>query len=320
MKKVSIIVPMYNEHEVILALYDRLASLMNSNPTYEWEIVMVNDGSSDKTSELALSVHNKDCRFHLVDLSRNYGKEVAMMAGLDLVTGDCAVIMDADLQHPPEVIPLMIAEWEKGFDDVYGKRITRGKEPWIRKKLSLWYYSLLQKTTKIPILENVGDFRLLDRMCIDALRQLREMHRYTKGLFCYIGYRKTFVLFEQAEREAGQTKWNFIKLLGLAVEGITSYTTFPLRFATILGFVISFCALLYLIFIIVKTLAVGEVVSGFPTMMVTILFMGGIILLTLGIIGEYIGRIFNETKNRPTYFIQEIDGIRRKITLKNAEN
>ena len=310
MKKISILIPMYNEQEVLPALYDRLTKLMDSMPGYEWEIMMVNDGSTDLTALRALEMHERDPRFHFVDLSRNFGKETAMMAGFDMVTGDCTVIMDADLQHPPEVIPDMIKKWEEGFDDVYGRRITRGKEHWLRKKLSLLYDRLLQKTTRVPILENVGDFRLLDKACINALRKIRETHRYTKGLYCYIGFKKTDVPFEQADREAGETKWNFMKLLGLAIEGITSYTTVPLRFATMIGCIVSVCALLYLVYILVKTLIVGDPVAGFPTLMVTILFLGGIILLTLGIMGEYIARIFNEAKHRPTYFIREFDGKR----------
>ncbi len=301
---------MYNEQEVLPALYDRLSALMDANKEYEWEVVMVNDGSTDNTAAIALRMHQRDQRFHLIDLSRNCGKETAMMAGFDMVTGDCTVIMDADLQHPPEVIPAMIAKWESGFDDVYGRRITRGKEPWLRKKLSLMYYHLLQRTTRVPILENVGDFRLLDKSCINALRQLRETHRYTKGLYCYIGFKKTDVPFEQGDREAGETKWNFMRLMGLAIEGITSYTTVPLRFATIMGCVVSCLAMLYLLFIIIKTIFVGEPVAGFPTLMVTVLFLGGIILLTLGVIGEYLARIFNETKQRPNYFIRELDGKR----------
>lgn len=271
---------------------------------------MVNDGSTDLTALRALEIHHRDPRFHFVDLSRNFGKETAMMAGFDFVTGDCTVIMDADLQHPPEVIPEMIKKWEEGYDDVYGRRITRGREPWFRKKLSLLYYKLLQKSTRVPILENVGDFRLLDRACIKALRSIRETHRYTKGLYCYIGFRKTDVPFEQADREAGETKWNFMKLLGLAIEGVTSYTTAPLRFATMLGSIVSLGALLYLIFIVVKTLVHGDTVAGFPTLMVTILFLGGVILLTLGILGEYIGRIFDESKRRPPFFVREVDGKR----------
>ena len=308
MKKISVLIPMYNEQEVLPALYERVSALINRIPEYDWEIIMVNDGSKDNTAAIAMQIHAKDKRFHFIDLSRNYGKEVAMMAGFNVVSGDCVVIMDADLQHPPEVIPAMIAEWEKGYDDVYGERISRGKEPWLRKKISLLYYHLLQKTTKTPILENVGDFRLLDRSCIEAIKQLRETHRYTKGLYCYIGFKKTKVPFEQADREVGQTKWNFFSLLGLAIEGLTSYTTMPLRLATIMGSCVSLGAILYLIYIIIKTLIVGEQVAGFPTLMVAILLLGGITLLSLGIIGEYVGRIFNETKNRPNYFIREIDG------------
>ncbi|MDE5727351.1 MAG: glycosyltransferase family 2 protein [Duncaniella sp.] len=311
MKKISILVPMYNEQEVLPALFDRLSALMDANTDYDWEVVMVNDGSSDNTASMALAMHERDARFHCVDLSRNYGKETAMLAGFDTVSGDCTVIMDADLQHPPEVIPKMVEKWEQGYDDVYGMRITRGKEPWLRKKLSLLYYNLLQRTTRVPVLKNVGDFRLLDRACINALRKLRETHRYTKGLYCYIGFRKAEVPFEQADREAGETKWNFVRLLGLAIEGITSYTTLPLRFATIVGGIVSVAAMLYLMFILFKTVLVGEPVAGFPTLMVSILFLGGVILLTLGVMGEYLARIFDESKRRPVYFIREIDGKRQ---------
>ena len=303
---------MYNEQEVLPALYDRLSALMLANNEYEWEVVMVNDGSTDNTAILALQMHERDNRFHLIDLSRNYGKETAMLAGFDMVSGDCTVIMDADLQHPPEVIPDMVKKWEEGYDDVYGERITRGKEPWLRTKLSLLYYNILQRTTRVPILKNVGDFRLLDKSCITALRQLRETHRYTKGLYCYIGFKKTSVKFEQAEREAGETKWNFMRLLGLAIEGITSYTTFPLRVATIMGSAISAGAILYLIYICIKTIFIGEPVAGFPTLMICLLFLGGMILLMLGVLGEYVARIFDESKNRPVYFIREIDGKRHK--------
>ena len=318
MKKISILIPVYNEQDVLAALYERVSAVINANDRYLWEVVLVNDGSTDNTALMAMQMRNKDKRFHFVDLSRNFGKETAMMAGFDVVTGDCVVIMDADLQHPPEVIPDMVAKWEEGYDDVYGERITRGKEPWIRKKISLLYYKLLQRTTKTPILENVGDFRLLDRTCIDALRQLREIHRYTKGLYCYIGFKKGKVPFEQADRESGSTKWNFMSLLGLAIEGLTSYTTVPLRLATIVGSLVSFGAIIYLIYIIIKTIIVGEPVAGFPTLMVAILLLGGITLLSIGIIGEYVGRIFNETKNRPNYFIREIDGV-KKTTLEEKD-
>jgi glycosyltransferase involved in cell wall biosynthesis len=235
-----------------------------------------------------------------------------MLAGFDNVTGDCVVIMDADLQEPPEIVPQMLNEWENGYEDVYGRRVQRAKEPWLRRKLTLLYYHILQKTTNIPVLQNVGDFRLLDRQCIDALTQLRENHRYTKGMYCYIGFRKKEIPFVQAEREAGVSKWDFLKLFSLAIEGITSYTTAPLRIATIAGFFASLCCVIYIIFMITKTLLFGEPVKGFPTLVVAIGLIGGLQLITLGILGEYIGRIFNETKNRPVYFIRELDGKKLK--------
>lgn len=307
-KKISVLIPFYNEEEVLPQLFTRLAAVMDSMSQYDWEVMLVNDGSSDRSLLAAARIQQSDPRFHYIDLSRNFGKEIAMMAGFDYVTGDCTVIMDSDLQHPPEVIPEMIAAWEEGYDDIYGQRLTRGKEPWLRKTLSLAYYRLLQKSTKIPVLENTGDFRLLDRMCIDALRSMRESNRYTKGMYCYVGFKKKGIPFKQEERAAGTTKWNFFKLFNLAIEGITSYTSAPLRIATAVGTVISALALLYLVYVIIKVVAVGEPVAGYPTIIVSILFLGGLQLLFLGILGEYIGRIFTETKQRPVYFVREFDG------------
>ncbi|MCM1517349.1 MAG: glycosyltransferase family 2 protein [Pseudoflavonifractor sp.] len=309
-KKISVLIPFYNEEEVLPQLFTRLAAVMDSMGQYDWEVMLVNDGSSDRSLLAAARIQQADPRFHYIDLSRNFGKEIAMMAGFDYVTGDCTVIMDSDLQHPPEVIPEMIAAWEEGYDDIYGQRLTRGKEPWLRKTLSLAYYRLLQKSTKIPVLENTGDFRLLDRMCIDALKSMRESNRYTKGMYCYVGFKKKGVPFKQEDRAAGTTKWNFFKLFNLAIEGITSYTSAPLRIATAVGTVISALALLYLVYVIIKVVAVGEPVAGYPTIIVSILFLGGLQLLFLGILGEYIGRIFTETKQRPVYFVREFDGKR----------
>ena len=286
-------------------LYPELKKLMDKETDYEWEVLFVNDGSKDNTINIIKKLREKDKRICYVDLSRNFGKENAMLAGFDYVTGDCMVIMDADLQHPPHIIPEMLKKWEEGYDDVYAKRITRGKEPWLRKKFSLLFYSILKRTSRIEILPNVGDFRLLDKQCIMSLRRLRETERYTKGMFCWIGYRKSYVEFEQGERVAGSSSWNFMSLLKLAVEGIVSFTTFPLRVATIVGFLVSFFAFLYMIFVIIKTLVFGEDVAGFPTLLCIILFLGGFQLICLGIIGEYLGRIFNETKNRPVYVARE---------------
>lgn len=308
MKKVSILIPFYNEQDVLPSLFERLQSLIDCNDNYQWEVMLINDGSTDNSLCLVKQMRLRDKRFRYIDLSRNFGKETAMLAGFDNVTGDCMVIMDADLQHPPEVIPQMLKLWEEGYDDIYGKRNNRGKEPWLRRKLSLLYYKLLQKTTNVSILQNVGDFRLLDRICIDALCSMRESQRYTKGMFQWIGFKKKEFTFDQDDRVAGNTKWSYIKLLNLAIEGITSYTTSPLKIATVMGLIVSLCAFIYMLFVLIKAIAIGDPVAGYPTIMVVMLFLGGVQLLSLGIIGEYIGRIFNETKNRPAYFVREIDG------------
>lgn len=307
-KLITILIPCYNEQESLPALFGRLNAVMDSMPDYRWEVLTVNDGSTDSTLAMLMQMHRRDSRWHYVDLSRNFGKETAMLAGMDYAKGDCVVIMDSDLQHPPEEIPRMISLWEEGHDDVYGVRRQRGREPWIRKKLSLMYYRILQKTTRIPVLQNTGDFRLLDRVCIDALTAMRECQRYTKGLYCQIGFKKASFEFDQQDREAGQTKWNMRSLAGLAVDGVTSYTTAPLRIATVMGLVVSAIAFIYMVWVFAKAAIYGDPQAGFPTIMTVMLFLGGVQLLTLGILGEYVGRIFNEVKHRPPYFVREVDG------------
>ena len=308
MKKVSILVPCYNEEKSIQLLYPELKTLMDSQNNYEWEILFVNDGSEDDTLNAIKSLRREDERIAYVSLSRNFGKENAMLAGIDYVTGDCMVIMDADLQDPPSLIPEMLKYWEEGYQDVYAKRADRGKESWLRKKLSLLFYKILDSTTRFDVLQNVGDFRLLDRQCINALKRLRESERYTKGLFCWIGYKKKEIIFNRGDRVAGDSNWSFWSLFNLAIEGITSFTTAPLRIATFSGFIIALCAFFYALYFITKTLIHGDPVQGFTTLIVIILFLGGIQLITIGILGEYIGRIFNETKNRPTYIASEYNG------------
>lgn len=311
MKKVTILIPCYNEEQSLPLLYEQLAALTDNHPEYDWEILFVNDGSKDNTISFIKQLQKMGGganKISYVDLSRNFGKEAAMLAGFDYATGDCMVIMDADLQHPPHLIPEMLQHWEAGYDDVYAKRTTRGKESWLRKNLSLLYYKLLQKTTRVEILQNVGDFRLLDRKCIDTLKQLRESERYTKGMFCWIGFNKKEIEFEQGDRVAGETSWNYLSLFNLAIEGITSFTIAPLRLSTMMGIIVSIIAFIYMCVIITKTIIWGEDVQGFPTLMVVILFLGGVQLLSLGIIGEYLGRIFHETKNRPVYVVKEYKG------------
>ena len=309
MKKVSILIPCYNEEASLPALYDALRGLMEANDRYDWEVLMVNDGSRDRTIDVIKELRTKDSRICYIDLSRNFGKENAMLAGFDHVTGDCMVIMDADLQHPPHVIPEMLKKWEEGYDDVYGKRITRGKESWLRRRLSLLFYKMLQKSARYDILPNVGDFRILDRKCIDQMKQLRETERYTKGMYAWIGFKKTSVDFETQDRVAGESHMNYRALLSLAMEGVTSFTVAPLKLSAYLGFLISIVAFIYLFFVLFKAVFYGDPVAGYPTLAILVLFFGGLQLIFLGILGEYLGKIYNETKNRPVYVIGEKEGV-----------
>ena len=308
MKKISILIPCHNEEKSLPLLYPELVKLMEGNPTYDWELMFVNDGSVDGTVQELQRLRATDQRVNYIDLSRNFGKEAAMLAGFDHVTGDCMVIIDADLQHPPTLIPEMIRWWEQGYDDVYAKRKTRGKESWLRKRLSLQFYKILQSSSRFDVLQNVGDFRLLDRSCINALRKMRESERYTKGMYSWIGFRKKDVEFEQGDRVAGESSWNYRQLFSFAIDGITSFTSAPLRVSTIVGFIVSLCAFIYMIYVFIKALFWGDPVQGYPTLVILILFLGGIQLLSLGIIGEYIGRIYNETKHRPDYIVREFNG------------
>lgn len=302
---VSVLVPCYNEEESLPHMYDEIKKIMDEQNGYDWELFFVNDGSRDKTMSMIRSLAQQDGRVSFVDLSRNFGKENAMLAGFDYVMGDCMIIMDADLQDPPSLIPQMLKYWEEGFEDVYARRKDRGEESWLRKQFSLAFYWLLDKSTRFDVLKNVGDFRLLDRKCINALKELRETERYTKGLFCWIGYRKKEILFDRGDRQYGKSHWNFFQLAGLAVEGLVSFTVSPLRWATYMGFCIGLGALLFLLWILIKVAVWGDPVAGFPTLISVILFLGAAQLLAIGILGEYLGRIFNEAKHRPVYLLSE---------------
>jgi glycosyltransferase involved in cell wall biosynthesis len=303
-------VPAYNEEEVLEKFYEETIKEVNKIKNEEFEILFINDGSKDNTLNIIKSLHDKDDRVKYVNLSRNYGKEIAMSAGFDYVKGDAAIIMDADLQDPPSLIPIMIKEWRNGdYDDVYARRRTRDGESFFKKKTSSLYYRILSKFAgRVEIQIDTGDFRLLSRKAINAIKQYREAHRYTKGMFSLIGFRKKEVLFDRDKRVAGETKWNYFRLVELAIEGFTSFTTAPLKLATFLGTIVSVSAFVYAIYIVINTLIYGNNVEGYPSLMVVMLFLGGVQLITLGILGEYIGRIFNETKNRPLYFINEYVG------------
>ncbi|MFV0636623.1 glycosyltransferase family 2 protein [Mitsuokella sp. WILCCON 0060] len=307
-KLISILVPCYNEEAVLHLLYQRISAVIEPIQTYTFELIFVNDGSTDHTLDIIHELRAKDSRISYVNLSRNFGKEIAMIAGIDYLKGDAAIIIDADLQDPPELIPEMISWWEKGYDDVYAKRRSRAGESMFKKWSSHAFYYILQKFTHIPIQADVGDFRLLDLQCLNALRLMRESQRYTKGLFSWIGFNKKEILFDRAPRAAGRTKWDYWKLSNLAIEGITSFTILPLRAASFIGCLLALFALIYMAFIIIRTLIYGGDVPGYPSLISIILFIGGIQLLFLGIIGEYLGRVFNESKFRPLYLVKDYNG------------
>lgn len=305
---VSILVPCYNEEAVLHEFYRRTVQVIDGISRYDFQFMFVNDGSRDHTLDIMRELHEEDSRVSYVDLSRNFGKEIAMIAGIDYLTGDAAIIMDADLQDPPELIPEMISWWEKGYQDVSAKRRSRAGESFFKKWSSHVFYTILQKMSSVPMQRDVGDFRLLDKQCLNALRLMRESQRYTKGLFSWIGFEKKEVLFDRDARAAGKTKWNYWKLLNLAIEGITSFTIAPLRVSAFVGCILAFIAILYMLFIVLRTLICGEDVPGYPSLVSIILFIGGIQLFFLGIIGEYLGRVFNESKFRPLYLVKDYNG------------
>lgn len=307
-KKVTLLIPAHNEEASLEALYKAVREMIEGEPGYEWEMLLVDDGSKDRTLEMLRQMRAADKRVSYISLSRNFGKENAMLAGLDYARGDCVVIMDADLQDPPSLVPQMLACWEEGYDDVYARRASRGKESFVRKQFSLLFYKILARSTRFEMLQNVGDFRLLDRRCVNALRKLRESERYTKGLFCWIGYKKKEIVFDRGDRVAGSSNWSFFSLLNLAIEGITSFTIAPLRISTMLGGIVSLCSFAALIYYVAKTIIWGDPIQGFPTIITVVLFLGGMQLLSIGIIGEYLGRVFNEVKNRPVYLCREYNG------------
>jgi len=304
-KTITILIPAYNEEEVLGSLLGRLDALADHQKDYDFEFLFVNDGSSDKTLFLIKEFAKTNPRISYVNLSRNYGKEIAMIAGIDHVQGDALVIIDADLQDPPELIPEMIKLWEEGYDDVYAKRRTREGETWLKRSTSKLYYRLLQRVTRVPIQEDTGDFRLLDRRVVESLKQFRESQRNAKAIFSQVGFRKKEIMYDRDPRLAGETKWSYPKLIELAISGITSFTIAPLRVASILGIIVSLVAFIYIIYLLIRPLFGVSTGEGYSSLMAVILFLGGVQLLSLGVIGEYIGRIFNETKQRPLYLIEE---------------
>ena len=301
----SIVVPAYNEQEVLPEFHRRLAAALEGIGL-DWEVVYVNDGSRDTTLAVMLDLQRQDARAAVVNLSRNFGKEIALTAGLDHARGrDAIVVIDADLQDPPEVIPALIATWREGFDVVYAQRNTREGETWMKKATAAGFYRVMQRLGgKVQLPPDTGDFRLMSRRAVDALLKLREQHRFMKGLFAWIGFPSRAVRYDRAPRAAGETKWNYWKLWNFSLEGITSFTVAPLKVATYLGLLTAIGAVLYLAQLVFRTIFFGNPVAGYPSLLAVVLFLGGVQMMMLGIIGEYLGRIFNETKQRPLYFTE----------------
>ena len=307
----SVLVPVYNEIEVLPEFHRRLTSVLRGCVA-SFEVLYVNDGSSDGSLAYLERLCTEDPDAALLDLSRNFGKEIAMAAGLDHARGQAVVVIDADLQDPPELIPRLLEQWRAGYDNVYARRRQRDGETWLKKASAAWFYRLIGRLSRVRIPRDTGDFRLLSRRAVEALRQLREQHRFMKGLFAWIGYPSIAVEYDRDPRHAGQTKFNYWKLWNFAIEGITSFTIAPLKLATYFGILVAMAAFVAMGLLVARTLLYGDPVRGYPSLMSVILFLGGIQLIALGSLGEYIGRMFNETKGRPLYFTKQYIPPRRR--------
>jgi polyisoprenyl-phosphate glycosyltransferase len=300
---ISIVVPVFNEAEVITQTYGRLTAVARSLENLDYELVVVDDGSRDATYATLVRLAAKDERLKILKLSRNFGHQTAITAGIDAAKGACIVIIDADLQDPPEVIPQFIAKWREGFDVVYGVREEREGESTMKLLTASAFYRLLNRMTAVPIPVDVGDFRLMSRRVAERLKSMREKDRFVRGLVSWVGYPQTGVKYRREARAAGETKYPFRKMLKFAFDGLTGFSTVPLRLATWMGYFASAFAFVYLISVFVQKW-MGETVQGWATIMVALLFLGGVQLICLGILGEYLGRVFNEVKHRPLYVIE----------------
>lgn len=316
MKEITIIVPCYNEQENIHEFYNHIKNLHVDD--CEFSCFFIDDGSDDSTRSILHDLSLMDETISYISFTRNFGKEAAMMAGLDYADADAMIIMDADLQHPMDKIPEMVDYWLQGYDDVCGKRRGRDDESYIKKVFANIFYKMYKKVNPM-VQRDVGDFRLLDRRCVSAIRLLRERKRFTKGIFTWIGYNKKEFLYDVNPRFAGTSKWRFTALLRLAIEALTSFSTVPLRLVSGLGLVVSLLALAYMVYVFVIALLYGDPVAGYPTIMVTLLLLGGIQLLSLGVIGEYLGKVFGEAKDRPVYLVDEYNGSKVIYSLRDID-
>ena len=317
MKTVDLIVPCYNEGEMIDIFYDTTSAIVSEISGYTFNFIFIDDGSRDDTLKKVKNLASKNSNVKYIAFSRNFGKEAGMYAGLKASTGDRVAVIDADLQHPPELIKDMLyAIDEEGYDSCSARRVSREGEPKIRSAFSRLFYKLINKMSEVEIIDGAVDFRMMTRQMVDAILDLPEVQRFSKGIFCWVGFNTKWIEFKNVERVAGETSWSFWGLFRYAIDGITAFTTFPLRIATIIGSVVSASAFIYLIVELIKTLVWGSAVGGYPSTIIILLFIGGIIIMSLGIIGEYLARLYMETKNRPIFVFKDsnIEG------LKNGRN
>ncbi|MCP5134237.1 MAG: glycosyltransferase family 2 protein [Gammaproteobacteria bacterium] len=309
--ELSIIVPMYNEEESAEFFFERIEQVLDASGIH-YEIICINDGSQDRTLEQLLVQRTRNPVIKIIDLSRNFGKEAALTAGLEHCTGAAVIPIDVDLQDPPELIPHLMSKWREGYDIVYGVRATRTHDGFFKKITAQLFYKLYNVLTDIYIPHDAGDFRLLDRRVVEALKQLPEHNRFMKGLFCWVGFRQIGIPYDRPARKTGSSKWNYWRLWNFALDGITAFSTLPLRVWSYIGVIISLLAFLYATFLLLRTLIMGIDLPGYASLMVVILFLGGIQLISLGIIGEYLARLCLEAKQRPIYLTRELYGLSPK--------
>lgn len=299
----SVVVPAYNESLVLLEFHTRMTEVMRATGM-SYEIIYVDDGSTDDTATVLKRLRDGDQAVAVIELSRNFGKEVALSAGLDHASGDAVIIIDADLQDPPELVDDFLREWRNGYDIVYGRRTDRDGESWLKVTTAKWFYRVINRLSDVDIPRDSGDFRLISRRALDALMSLRETHRYMKGLYAWVGFPQKEILYHRQARAAGTSKWNYWRLWNFALEGITSFSAVPLKMSTYLGVATSSVAFLYGVYFLLRTLFLGNPVPGYPSLMLVVLFLGGVQLICLGIIGEYLARTYNESKSRTLYFMK----------------
>ena len=305
--EISVVVPLYNEELNIGYLFERLLSEL-SRLDMSYEIVCVNDGSKDNTIDCLIEHHHQNPRIKVVNLSRNYGKEIALSAGLDYANGNAVIPIDADLQDPPELIAELVEKWREGYDVVYATRRSRQGESWVKRFTANVFYRTIDGLSQVPIPRNTGDFRLLDRRVVDALKQMPERTRFMKGLFAWVGFKQTSVIYDRPSRYKGETKWNYWKLWNFAIDGITSFSFLPLKVWSYVGLLVAIPSFFYASYLVIRTLIYGIDFPGYASIMVAVLFLGGVQLVSLGVLGEYLGRVYEEVKGRPLYLVRESYG------------